>query len=184
MFGEELIRSLQKDIERNHDSIADRERRIMDGRTDMDDCFLSQHNDEFMLRGARQKIALLKSGGLAWFRDYQTLEGFPVKAKWVQGAWGERLRVYMPDGKTVWTSAKTAKGLAKNGLKAVAALRPAWFKIDSQGLGTETWTMFPSDKNYATGKPAGSDPVEVMDWGAYEEAGHPQPWDDLEDEEA
>ena len=176
MFGDELIASLEKDIARICDSIDNRERRIMEGRTDIDDCFVSADNDDFMLRGAKQKIELIKSGGLAWFKEYTTLEGWPVKSKWVDGAWGQRLRVYMPDGKTVWTTAKTAKGLAKHGLKAVAALRPAWYKIEAH-LVTKSWTLFPSDKNYATGKAAGTDPVETQDWDAWVEAGCPQPWD-------
>ena len=75
----------------------------------------------------------------------------------------------MPDGRVVWTTALTEKGLAKKGLKKVWCLRPAWFAFKSSSSGmlgvySGSYVLFPSDYNYATGEVASNDPIQVKDW--------------------
>lgn len=168
-YGQELITALEKDIEVNRKAISDRMDRIDAGLTDMDDCFISQHLEERSIRTAREKIDLIKSGGCSWFTEYATLDGQLVSARWCDTRYGSSLRAEMPDGSVVWTRALTQKGLAKKGLKMVQCKRPAWFTFSSSSSGllgaySGDYVLFPSDTNYATGEPAGDDPIEVRDF--------------------
>ncbi len=167
-YGQELIEQLEKEIKVLQDSISNRIDRINDGSTDWDDCFMSQRCESRGIDTARRKIELIKDGGCAWFREYATLDGQLVDAQWCKTQWGSSLRAEMPDGSVVWTTARTAKGLAKKGLKRVKCKRPAWFKFSSGNSGmlgvyTGDYVLFPSDVNYATGEGAGAEPIEIMD---------------------
>ena len=171
-YGKELVEQLQGEIELMQAAIRNRSERIDAGWTDMDDCFISQRCEDRGIANNRDKIDLINNGGCMWFDEYATLDGQIVNAHWCNTMYGEKLRVVMPDGKVVWTTASTAKGLAKKGLKKVECLRPAWFKFSSGGasgmLGVYcgSYVPFPSDINYATGEPASSDPVEIREVSA------------------
>lgn len=166
-YGEELIKELEHEIELDKKAISNRIDRINTGMTDWDDCFISQRCEERGINNAKEKIALIKRGGWAWFREYATLDGTLVKAKWCNTRFGSSLRVEMPDGSVVWTTATTQKGLAKKGLKMVECKRPAWFSFRGCGgmLGVYTgeYVEFPSDVNYATGEDAKREPMEVRE---------------------
>ena len=165
-YGAELVKDLNDEIEILRESINNRYERIEKGWTDMDDCFVSQ---KFEVRGidlAKQKIELIKDGGCSWFTEYATLDGQLVKAYWCNTKYGKSLRAVMPDGKVVWTTAMTEKGLAKKGLKMVSCLRPAWFCFRSAGSGmfgayAGEYVLFPSDVNYATGEESSVEPLEI-----------------------
>lgn len=165
-YGAELIEDLKREIETLQQSIDNRYERIEKGWTDMDDCFVSQ---KFETRGidlAKQKIALIEEGGCSWFPEYATLDGQLVEAHWCNTKYGTSLRAEMPDGKVVWTTATTEKGLAKKGLKMVSCLRPAWFCFRGAGSGmfgayAGHYVLFPSDVNYATGEEAAAEPLEI-----------------------
>ena len=168
LYGEELIRQLETSIELNKKAIADRFDRINDGWTDMDDCFISQRCEERGIRNDKEKIDLIKDGGCAWFQEYATLDGQLVDAYWCHTKYGYSLRAKMPDGRVVWTTADTKKGLAKKGLKKVECKRPAWFKFSSSSRGmlgvyTGDYVLFPSDVNYATGERASDEPIEIRE---------------------
>lgn len=167
-YGQELIEQLEKEIKVLQESISNRIDRINDGSTDWDDCFISQRCESRGIDTARRKIELINDGGCAWFPEYATLEGQLVEARWCRTEWGSSLRAVMPDGKVVWTTARTAKGLARKGLKRVMCKRPAWFKFSSGNSGmlgvyTGDYVLFPSDVNYATGEGAGAEPIEIKD---------------------
>ena len=168
-YGNELVEQLEREIARLKETINDRYERIDAGWTDMDDCFMSQRCEERGIQNNQEKIDLIKDGGCMWFLEYATLEGQLVNAHWCNTQYGCSLRAVMPDGRVVWTTATTAKGLAKKGLKKVKCLRPAWFKFSSGGasgmLGVYcgSYVPFPSDINYATGEPAPYDPIEIRD---------------------
>ena len=165
-YGAELVKELKGEIEILRESINNRYERIEKGWTDMDDCFVSQ---KFEVRGidlAKQKIALIEEGGCNWFTEYATLDNKLVETRWCNTKYGTTLRVEMPDGKVIWTSALTEKGLAKKGIKRVQCLRPAWFCFKSAGKGlfgayAGDYVLFPSDINYATGEKASEDPLEI-----------------------
>lgn len=168
VYGEELIAKLEREIQLMKDAMRNRIERINNCETDWDDCFISQRCEERGISNNEAKIALIRRGGCEWFQEYATLDGQLVNAKWCNTTYGYRLRVRMPDGSIVWTSATTDKGLAKKGLKKVECLRPAWFKFSSSGSGmfgvyTGSYVLFPSDVNYATGEDASADPIEVRE---------------------
>ncbi len=168
-YGSDLIASLEDAIARDRAEIANRAQRIADGLTDIDDCMTSQRNDERNIANAEAKIALIRDGGCAWFAEYATLDGTLVNARWCDTRFGRKLRVEMPDGSVVWTTASTAKGLAKQGLKHVECKRPAWFKFGAGSGGgmlaayTGSYVLVPSDVNYATGEAASADPIAIRD---------------------
>lgn len=169
-FGNELIAQLEREIETLTEAISDRRRRIAEGLTDMDDCFVSQRCEERGINNARNKISLIKNGGCGWFEEYATLDNKLVKTTWCKSKYGYGyvLRAEMPSGEIVWTTASTKKGLAAKGLKKVLCKRPAWFCFTSSGSGiwgayTGSYEMFPSDWNYATGEAAGNEPLEIKD---------------------
>lgn len=168
MYGMELIAQLEKEIATYKAIMADRQRRIDAWQTDEDDCFISQRCDERGINLAKDKIALIKDGGCMWFTEYATLDGKIVNARWCNTRYGSSLRAEMPDGTVVWTTATTAKGLARKGLKMVECLRPAWFAFHSShggmmGVYTGDYVPFPSHTNYATGEAASDEPIEIRD---------------------
>lgn len=168
IYGEELIKQLEADIEATRKAMSDRMDRINRLETDFDDCAVSIRCDERGLNVASDKIRLIREGGCAWFHEYATLDGTLVNAKWCNTRFGTSLRVEMPNGEVVWTTSTTAKGLARRGLKAVLCKRPAWFSFRSShggmlGVYTGQYVLFPSDINYATGEDAPADPIEIKD---------------------
>lgn len=167
-YGKELIEQLEGEIALMQESISNRIDRINDGMTDWDDCFISQRCEDRGISNNKDKIALIKDGGCAWFLEYATLDGKLIDTKWVKTQYGYSLRAKMPDGSVVWTTASTKKGLAKKGLKKVECKRPAWYKFSSGhggmlGVYTGSYVLFPSDVNYATGEDATSEPIEIRD---------------------
>lgn len=142
--------------------------RIANWETDEEDCFISERVESRAINVDRDKIALIKDGGCAWFAEYATLDGVLVNARWCNTKFGYSLRAEMPDGSVVWTSSNTAKGLEKRGLKRVECKRPAWYAFHSNGGGmygvyTGEYVLFPSDYNYATGERAQDEPLEIRD---------------------
>lgn len=169
MYGQELIASLEREIAGYRKTISERFDRIDAGLTDLDDCFISQRCEERGISVAQDKIRLIQEGGCAWFPEYSTLDGQLVDAVWCNTRYGSKLRVKMPDGNVVWTTATTEKGLAKKGLKLVECKRPAWYKFHSSqagmlGVYTGDYILFPSRVNYATGEEAQAEPIEMRDW--------------------
>ena len=167
-YGQELIKDLENEIVLMQKVIDSRWERINEGMTDMDDCFISQKCEDRGIRNNRDKIQLIKDGGCMWFAEYATLDGTLVDAHWCNTKYGWKLRVKMPNGEVIWTTASTKKGLAKKGIKMVECKRPAWFKFSSGNSGmlgvfTGSYVPFPSDVNYATGEEASEDPIEIRE---------------------
>ena len=165
-YGVELIKELEDSIALTQKCIRERQDRIDNGQTDEDDCFISIRCDDRELQLCKDKIELIKDGGTAWFREYATLDGQLIKARWCNTRFGSSLRAVMPDGSVVWTTASTKKGLAKKGLKMVECKRPALYRFYSSGKGmfgvyTGSYILFPSDFNYATGENAENEPLEI-----------------------
>ena len=168
VYGAELITKLENEIELMKGAIDRRAERIANWETDEDDCFISERCESRTISVNQNKIALIKDGGCAWFAEYATLDGQIVNAHWCNTRYGYKLRVEMPDKSVVWTTADTAKGLAKIGLKKVSCKRPAWYAFKSSyggmmGVYCGDYVLFPSDYNYATGEAANSEPLEIRD---------------------
>lgn len=168
MYGAALITKLENEITTLQAAIDRRAERIANWETDEDDCFISERVESRGIQIAKNKIQLIKDGGCAWFTEYATLDGTVVKAHWCDTKYGYSLRAEMPDGKVVWTTAHTSKGLAKKGLKKVECKRPAWYAYKTpyggmMGVYAGSYELFPSNFNYATGKDATVEPIEVRD---------------------
>ena len=168
LYGAELITSLENEKAMLLKSREERRTRINDGWTDEDDCFISIRVEERGCSLCDRKIQLIRDGGCHWFMEYQSLDGVPEKShNWFTNKFGgSSCRVELADGRVIFTSADTEKGLAKKGLKKVLALRPAWFAFHSSSRGmmgvySGDYYFFPSDVNYATGEPASAEPLEV-----------------------
>ena len=167
-YGAELIEKLENEIKTLQEAIDRRAERIANWETDEDDCFISERCETRGVQVAKDKIQLIKDGGCAWFLEYATLDGTPIKANWCQTKYGYSLRAEMPNGEVVWTTANTAKGLAKKGLKKIECKRPAWYAYKTpysgmMGVYAGSYELFPSDYNYATGKDADTKPIEIRD---------------------
>ena len=168
LFGADLIKKLEEEMETTKKVMANRAERINEGMTDEDDCFVSMRCDERALYLCQDKINLIKEGGTSWFTEYATLDGKLIDAHWCNTRYGSKLKAVMPDGQVVWTNAITPNGLAKRGIKMVYCRRPAWFKFSSNGSGmygvyTGQYILFPSSVNYATGEDASVDPLEIKE---------------------
>lgn len=156
-YGQDLIERLEAQRETIKKQIANREERIANWETDIDDCFISM------------KLHLLRNGGTSWFLEYATLDGTIIQARWCNTKYGTKLRAVMPNGEVIWTSSDTARGLAKRGIKKVLCKRPAWIRFYSgdsgmMGVMTGSYGEFPSNVNYATGEAAPADPIEIKDY--------------------
>lgn len=168
LYGQELIKKLEKDMSYTKRAMENRQERINNWQTDEDDCFISIRCDERQMQLCKDKIKLIEDGGCSWFREYATLDGKIVNARWCNTRFGLSLRVEMPDGNVIWTTATTKKGLAKKGLKEVLCKRPAWFCFKTPykgmlGVYSGSYELFPSDVNYATGEDAPVEPIEIID---------------------
>lgn len=168
MYGIELINKLENEIATLQAAVERRAERIANWETDEDDCFISERCETRGIQVAKDKIQLIKDGGCAWFTEYATLDGTVVKANWCNTMYGYSLRIEMPNGEVVWTTAKTAKGLAKKGIKRVECKRPAWYAYKTpysgmMGVYVGSYELFPSNFNYATGEDAKVEPLEVRD---------------------
>lgn len=167
-YGKELIEELKDEIARNREIIKNRIERIEALQTDWDDCFVSQRFDDRAIRLAKDKIELIEAGGVSDFLEYATTDGKLVKARWRATKYGTKLRAELPDGSVIWTEARTAKGLAKYGLKKVLCTRPAWYRFSAAGSGLAgayfgNYVLFPSDYNYATGEAATAEPLAIKE---------------------
>ena len=130
------IESLKADIARYQQCLDNRNERIARGETDEDDCFISIKVETDGIRAAEMKIKIIEAGGTDWFDWYTDLDGVVCSdAHWVNTKYGYSLVVNFADGRTIWTSATTEKGLARRGLKKISARFPVWVKSFCNGSG-------------------------------------------------
>ena len=126
------------------------------------DCFLSMRAEDNQIAKIKARISIIKDGGCAWFVEYATLDGTLCDSSWVNTKYGYKLKVNMPNGEVVLTTAKTKKGLAKKGIKMVNVKRVAW--ADS-GKGWFTpYSVYPAKLNRATGEYTDGEPIEIKDY--------------------
>jgi len=169
-YGEKLINELQEQSDRAEKSIDQRARRIAEGETDIDDCFVSQNTEYLIISEDKLKIDLIKDGGTAWFTEAATLDGKLLKSRWINTRYGARFLVEREDGTTFMTSSQNPKVLAKRGIKLVSVKRPAWYELRCNraasgmyGAYTARPVLVPSCYNYATGQTV-DQPLEVKEW--------------------
>jgi hypothetical protein len=152
------IESLKADIARYQKSLDERNERINRWETDEDDCFISIKVETDGIKAAEMKIKIIENGGTQWFDWYTDLNGVVCEdARWVQTKYGYSLVVNFADGRTIWTTATTEKGLARKGLKKISARFPVWVKSFCNGSGLcgvycSTVGTYRAELNRATGE--------------------------------
>ena len=167
------IESLEAKIARYREMIENRQRRINAGETDEDDCFISMKVEADGIETAQMEIDIIKNGGTGWFEWFTDLNGTPcTDANYVLTKFGYSWVVNFADGRTIWSSAQTAKGLARKGLIKVMGKFPAWVKSFCNGSGLcgvlcSTVGTYRAELNRATGE-YHPEPYEIKpyDWDA------------------
>jgi hypothetical protein len=158
MKAQELIKELQNEINKYTAIIQDRSRRIGEGLTDIDDCFMSDKSNRLQIDLAKKKIQILKNGGTSTFtvlRDIET--GEIVSRKLVDGRFGLCHLIsdeYVSKFGRFVGMAKREATYTKKGLKQDVAKFPAWATTEASGSGLYGAYMaqvvvYQSKKNYA-----------------------------------
>jgi len=158
MKAQELIKQLQNEIDKYTAIIQDRSRRIGEGLTDMDDCFVSDKSNRLQIDLAKKKIQILKNGGTSTFtvlRDIETNE--IVSRRLVDGRYGLCHLIddeYVSKFGRFVGMAKRECTYTKKGLKQDKEQFPAWATTQANGSGLYGAFMaqvvvFQSEKNYA-----------------------------------
>ena len=163
-YVKNLLKSLKDSLKHNEESRKERWKRIGNGETDIDDCFVSMRVNEMSDQTIDSKIAILENKGLYEFDtllDIKTNED--TGAKVVNGAYGLCWRlsdeyVEKTGCKQFISIAKKESTYSKKGLKRGTVKLPAWVCRKSFGKGlvgalyqSETH-IFRSNFNYWTGK--------------------------------
>lgn len=128
-YGEELRKSIEAEIERIHKSQMEREKRIADGWTDYDDCFMTIRTESQSLDKCHKQLHILDGDGMM---DYEAIfdeNGKEVHTHWFQNKWGGDTIV----GNGIFASSEKAL-LKKTGWTKKTIRVPCWTKF-SGGCG-------------------------------------------------
>ncbi len=91
LFGDALIERIEQDIQHYEELIRDRAKRIDNGMTDMDDCFISERVERSAITEAKMQLEILRGDGCEE-RDVVIDEnGEDVGARWVQTRYGNKV---------------------------------------------------------------------------------------------
>ena len=158
--GKELIKSLKEEIQHTKDLISDRHKRINEGLTDMDDCFVSQRSNDLNVSLNEAKISILENGGLWSFEALYFEDGMLASDKIVSSKYGS---CWVLTDEAEARYGKRFVGLLKDatykkkGFKRGDIEKSAWATYSSNGTGMmgaymASVKIFPSHTNYFTGK--------------------------------
>lgn len=129
LYGEELRKSIIATKQRLVAAIEDRSRRIAEGTTDIDDCFLSQRVEENAISEANAQLRILDNGGVM---DYDAIfdeNGNEVNARWVNTRYGCKIV-----GNGIFANSEKAL-LKKTGWTTKTIQVPCWTKFRAAGGG-------------------------------------------------
>lgn len=132
LYGKELTEQIKKDIQRTKEVIENRHKRINEGLTDMDDCFLSEKVNHESIREMEMQLEILKGDGLMEIEVLISPEGKEFEPRWVDTKWGSKIVVngiFSANRKALYK--RTEKLGYKLGVKKV----PCWTKFISHGTG-------------------------------------------------
>jgi hypothetical protein len=155
LYGEELKKSIEREIERIREIQADREKRIADGWTDYDDCFMSIRVEEQSIDRCRMELKILSGDGCMDYEAVFDKNGKEVHTHWFRNRWGGDTIV----GNGVFASSEKAL-LKKTGWTKKTIRVPAWTKFSSSGSGlcgvySGSYTMVRWHTNMVTGEYVG-----------------------------
>lgn len=123
-YGKELAESIRESIRHTEAIQMEREKRIADGWTDEDDCFMSIRVEEQALANYRMQLKILEGDGLM---DYEAIfdeSGKEVRTHWFSNKWGGDTIV----GNGVFASSEKAL-LKKTGWTKKTIRVPVWTKF-------------------------------------------------------
>ena len=129
VYGKELAAVLRADVERIKGILEDRQDRIDKGMTDMDDCFMSQRNNENSLQRLRMQLEILETDGLMEVDVVDLGDGEVEEPRWVETRWGSKIVAH-----GVFAASLKAL-LKKTGWTLTPRLVPMWVKFYASGTG-------------------------------------------------
>lgn len=131
-----LLETLEKQLNGNRQSAANREERIANAEVEWTDCSTSIWANSKMEDLLQTKIEILKNGGLAEFKELQFIDGTPTNAKLVETQWGYKYLVIHSNRHREFVDPNVKpKTLEKKGYKIAMVLKPAWAKLAGGGKG-------------------------------------------------
>lgn len=146
--GQELLEQLKADLQDATARANARHEQILRGDMELNDCFRSVQAADAVISVLRDKIEILKDGGMAEFPELCYLDGTPTGASLVETRHGAKYLVNHSDGRKEWVDPYVQeKTLAKKGYKIAAVSKPAWAAFHGNGT-----RVFPARVNYWTGE--------------------------------
>lgn len=124
LYGEELKKIIEREIEQIHEIQKDRDRRIADGWTDEDDCFMSIRTNSQSLERCRMQLKILEGDGLDDFKVIVDEDGNEVYVHEFRNKWGG----YSWVGRGIFASSLKAL-LKKTGWVEKTIKAPVWVKF-------------------------------------------------------
>jgi len=91
IYGVELQEHINSRIANIKESMNNRNSRIADGMTDIDDCFVSIRSDERQIHEYEMQLNILKGSGTMPIDCYFDENGNEVNVRWVQTRYGSKL---------------------------------------------------------------------------------------------
>lgn len=116
--------------------LARMDNNIAECRYDLNDCFVSHKLDQEEIRACDMQLKILKNGGVWTFKGYTDLDGNLLSTSTFTNKFGGLTTAYYNPvtDTTIYSSANTAKGLLKKGIKPVDYEAPAWAKVRSGNM--------------------------------------------------
>ena len=134
-YGAELAKQIEAQKQRFIEQIDCRNKRIADGLTDMDDCFISQRFEENGIHECNLQLAILDGDGFMTIEQAFNEKGEPVTIGSFANQWGGTTYISTKaDGTKVFASSKKAL-IKKAGFSTRLVLVPCWTRFVANGSG-------------------------------------------------
>lgn len=89
IYGQQLLESLNQDLAQRYEIQNDRDRRLFDGKMELEDCYLSVQATREVINEIKAKIRILENKGLCIFEILTDLDGNELKSRKVEGQFGQ-----------------------------------------------------------------------------------------------
>lgn len=132
IYGSELAERIKREMKNIEENIENREKRISEGSTDYEDCYMQRRIDEENLSACRMKLEILSGDGTMLKDVIVDENGKEVSVYWFRNKWGKDTIV----GRGIFASSRKAL-LKKTGWTEKKINVPVWVKWkDGCGGGT------------------------------------------------
>jgi len=140
-YGKELAQEIQNEMENLEEAIENRYIRIASGKTDMDDCFMSQNTEEKGISKCKMMIEVLNGDGLMDLHCFRDNDNKVHQYRWVDTRYGMKI---VSDG--IFASSVKAMKF-KTGWKEDYIRVPCWVKFEA-GSGGGMCGAYTGQYNY------------------------------------